>query len=475
MPNNISFDRDRIRASIYKESFYEFMRGMWSEVIPETPVWNWHIKFLCDELQIVAERIFRNEPKKYDLIINVPPGSTKSTICSVMFPSWVWTRMPSFRSMCASYSFHLANDLSRKSRDVTKSDLYQRLFPEITIRSDQDTKAYFANTDGGIRYAVGTGGSITGMHGHALIGDDLIDPQMASSDADIKSSNEWLSETFSSRKVNKAVTPLILIMQRLHQNDSTAFRLNQRSAGPVRHICLPAELNENVKPTEVRDFYGKRGLLDIKRLPRSVLKQSLGELGEFGYAGQMLQNPVPRGGAMFKVDNLTITDTVPKLRETVRFWDKAGTKGGGAYTVGVKMAIDYDGNYWVLDVVRGQWEAYRRESMIEQMAHLDGISVRVGVEQEPGAAGKESAQNTIKRLAGYKVQGDPATGDKETRADTFASQVNGGTVFLKRGPWNAEYVEELRYFPRSTYKDQVDASSGAFAMLSRIKLRVGAF
>ena len=470
----VSLSKQSLQASIYQESLFEFVKGFWGEIIPEEPIWNWHMEYICNELQTVAERVFRGQPKEYDLIINVPPGTSKSTLCSVMFPVWCWTRMPSCRSLCASFTHDLSRDLSRKSRDIVKSDKFMDLFPGIRIRSDQDTKSYFINNDGGLRYAVGTGGSITGMHGHLLIGDDLLDPQMANSDLEIKTTNDWVAETFLSRKINKKVSAYILIMQRLHQNDPTGFRLNQKGAGDVRHLCFPAELTEKVTPASCRKFYGKRGLLDPKRMPKSVLQRAFGEFGEFGYAGQMLQWPVPRGGAMFKVDNIVICEVSPvKMRQVVRFWDKAGTAKGGAYTVGVKMGIDYDDRYWILDVVRGQWDAAARERMIEMVAKIDGYEVRIGVEQEPGAAGKESAQNTIKRLAGFKVQGDPATGDKETRADTFASQVNAGNASVLNKPWLHEYIEELRFFPRSTYKDQVDASSGAFAMLSKPRIRIG--
>lgn len=466
-----------LQSSIYKESFYEFLKAFWFVVVAEEPIYNWHMKVLCDEMQEAAELVFANQPKEYDMIINVPPGTSKSTICSIMFPAWVWTRMPSARIICGSYSHHLSSDLSRKCRDVIKSDLYRKLFPGVEIRADQDTKAYFMNTAGGMRYSVGTGGSVTGMHAHFILVDDPVDPQMANSDIDIKNANEWMSETLSQRKVSREVTLTVLIMQRLHQNDPTGHRLGQKSAGPVRQICLPAELSENVKPRKYSKFYGKKGLLDSKRFTKKVLKQEYGRLGEFGYAGQMMQTPVPRGGAMFKVDNLILEEStiISKMRQIVRFWDKAGTAKGGAFTVGVKMGIDYNNDIWVLDVVRGQWEAATRESVIYQTAMIDGYGVEVGIEQEPGSSGKESAQNTVRKLLGFKVKMDPATGDKETRADTFATQVNAGVVHILNRPWTQEYISELRFFPMSTYKDQVDASSGACAMISKPTIRIGVF
>lgn len=474
MQSGLSMSKEQLTASICRDRFFYFLQEFWDVIIPERPVWNWHIEYICNELQIVAERIFKNKAKLYDLVINVPPGTTKSTICSVAFPAWVWTRMPTFRSLCASYSERLALDLSRKSRDIIKSQKYQLLFPQIQLRKDQDTKGHFVNTDGGSRYAIGTGGTITGFHGHGLIIDDPLDPQEAASGPELRAANEWMDETLSQRKVDKAVTPLILIMQRLHQNDPTGSRLAKKGAAKVKHICLPAAVTEFIKPAQLRKYY-RRNLLDPIRLTRKVLKNARADLGEFGFAGQMLQRPVPRGGGMFKVDRMKVSEVVSvKMKRTVRFWDKAGTSKGGAFTVGVKMGLAEDGTYWILHVIRDQWEASRRENQIKQAAAIDGYRVKVGLEQEPGSAGKESAANTVKNLAGFRVEAVRATGDKEMRADTFATQVNAGNVYIIEAPWNAEYIEELRYFPRSTYKDQVDASSGAFTMLTKPRIMIGA-
>src|SRR5690606_25616452 len=109
----------------------QFMKGMWEVIVPESPIWNWHIEYICNELQTVAERVFEGKPKLYDLIINLPPGMSKSSIISIFFPAWVWTRMPTARIISASYSYPLAYDLSRKCRDVIKSDKYRTLFPDI--------------------------------------------------------------------------------------------------------------------------------------------------------------------------------------------------------------------------------------------------------------------------------------------------------------------------------------------------------
>ncbi len=476
-------DFDQLEASLCKSSFYDFVKRFWDTVIPDKPVWNWHIKAICKELQIAAERVFRGEPREYDLIVNVPPGTSKSTICSVMFPAWVWTRMKTARSICASYSQQLAMDLSLKCRDVIKSEKWSRLFGEADLRDDQNTKTYFKNQAGGTRFCVGTAGTVTGFHGHFLIVDDPIDPNRAFSEADLKTANRWVTETLKTRMIDKEVTVTILIMQRLHQNDPSAVMLKKSREGgiPVRLLKFPAEVGpkpeKTVRPKKYAKFY-KKGLLDRFRLKRSTLKQMRVDLGEYAYSGQMNQRPVPLGGGMFKVDRVHIEDVAPKLTdfvEIVRFWDKAATQDGGAFTAGVKMGLDKLGRFWWLDVVRGQWESGARERMILSTTISDGFQPMVGLEQEPGSGGKESAEATAKRLAarGYRIKIERPTGEKALRADPLSVQVNLNNAYMVAAPWNRQLKEELQFFPLSTYKDQVDASSGAYIILTRTKLRIG--
>jgi hypothetical protein len=161
-------DVNKVKASLARESFFEFFKMMWPQVAAEELSLNWHIELLCDELQALAERVFRGMEKINDLVVNVSPGTSKSSIASVMFPPWTWTRDRTMRHLCGSYSYPLALDLSRKSRDVVTSDLYKELFPEVQLRADQNTKGYFQTTEGGYRYSFGVNGSVTGFHGHFI-------------------------------------------------------------------------------------------------------------------------------------------------------------------------------------------------------------------------------------------------------------------------------------------------------------------
>jgi len=268
-----------------------------------------------------------------------------------------------------------------------------------------------------------------------------------------------------------------MIMQRLSTADPSKLWLDLKASGKrhVKHICLPAELTEDVTPASLRDKY-VNGFLDPLRLGKSVIDEAKGNAHV--YAGQFLQNPVPREGGLCHVDKIKI-ELVPKYppdMKLVRFWDKAGTEGGGCYTVGLLMGMNkVDKKPYVLDVIRGQWDAGKREAIIRQTADIDGHKVTVAIEKEGGSGGKESAENTVRNLSGYRVVIDPVSRNKYDRAIPAASQMGVGNFYLRKALWNDEYIEELRAFgPLAAYMDQVDATSGAFNFLNRKRLRAGA-
>jgi predicted phage terminase large subunit-like protein len=466
------FNKADVLASIVKESFFEFVKEFWDVVCAETPIWNWHIQYLCDLLQDMAFKVQRKEPLGYDyLIINISPGSTKSLLLSIMFPAWVWTWWPSASFVGCSHDDQLATRMSRLNRAIVKSDLYSIAFPKTKIIIDQDSKGDFANVSKGERMAVGINGNITGRHADFVFIDDALNPKGARSEAELISTNNTITESLRNRKKDKINTPTILLMQRLHDNDPTGMLL-KRFKDNIKLICIPAELTDAVNPPELKKYYID-GLMDPVRLPRNFLQKEK-IVGDFYYAGQYLQNPVPLGGGMFKTERINIEESLPKeWTKQVRFWDKGGTKDGGCYTVGTKLGFNCDGKVWIIDVKRGQWDAAERERIIKQTAMIDGKDVIIGVEQEGGSGGKESAENTARNLMGYKVRLDRPTGDKAARADPFATQVNAHNVNMLKAEWNDAYINELAYFPDSTYKDQVDSSSGAFKLLNQKEMIVG--
>jgi len=200
-----------------------------------------------------------------------------------------------------------------------------------------------------------------------LIVDDPIDPNRAVSEIELNKANRWIDQTLSTRKINKNVTPTIMIAQRLHENDPAGHIMSKENK-KYFNICIPGEIRNyrhKVNPPELIQFY-RDDLLDPIRMNWDALQNLEIDLGQYGYASQIGQDPIPAGGGLFKVDNFNIVDEVEdKIAITVRAWDKASTAGGGAYTVGVKMAKTVNNKFVILDVVRGQWSTDKREQIIK--------------------------------------------------------------------------------------------------------------
>jgi len=481
-----------LQREINDRSLFDFLEWVWPAYSSQPFVANWHIKYLCKELEKIAYGVGNRERKKHDLLINISPGTTKTALCSIIFPVWCWTKWYWMRFITCSYSSDLSLESAEYSREIIRSLLFKSVYPELVVKTDKDSKGNFKIVKlvdnvtnnkrkeqktliGGNRYSTSVGGTLTGFHADIIIWDDPLKPDEAASQKQLESVNRWIDQTLPTRKTNKAASAIIGIMQRLNQNDPSGHLLEKKKK-KIKHVCLPGEIihfKKFVKPKKLIKRYTEDGLFDVNRMDLDVLEELEADLGQYGYAGQIGQNPAPPGGGMFKVANFNITSQVIDRRQimkSVRYWDKAATYGGGAFTVGVKMHLMKNKFYLVEDVKRGQWSSEVRERIIRQTAIADGTDVDVVIEQEGGSGGKESAEATIRNLAGFRVKAERPIGDKSKRADPYSVQVNNGSVLLIAAEWNHKYKEEHEMFPNGTYKDQVDGSSGAFNTLVKKKI-----
>lgn len=313
-------DEWKLLASVCRSSFKVFVKNFW-DCVPGAGSqlkWNWHLDIMCDELQEIAERVFRGEPRTHDTVINISPGTTKSTVCSILFHPWTWTRMPTARHLSASHTDQLVLDHAAKARDVIRSEKYQRCFPEIALSPEQDTKSYYRNTLGGDRLTCTVAGkSPMGFHSHFATIDDPIDPKKAKSDLEIKTASQFMTEVIPTRKVDKEISVTILVMQRLSLNDPTQVMLDTASregAVPVRHYRIPATLDYDVQPESLKRYYVD-GLMDPVRLTKKTLDGFRATLGPYGYAGQFGQCLVAGTKVLTAVgwkpiENVTTTDSV---------------------------------------------------------------------------------------------------------------------------------------------------------------------
>lgn len=458
MTKMLNLNPNRALAELCKRSFFRFVQEFWEIIIPEEPIYNWHIPYLCNELQETVERVIKREDKLYDEIINIPPGTTKSTICTVMLPAWAWAKDPTLRIITGSYSASLATDHAVKSRDIIKSEKYKRLFPHVKIKKDQDNKTQYKTTNNGERYATSVGGTITGIHAHLIIIDDPLNPKQASSDTERSAANDWMDVTLSSRKVDKALTPTILVMQRLHELDPTGNWLGKKGKA-IRHFKLPGRLTDKVRPIpeELSKNY-VNNLLDPIRISDAVLKDNRIDLGEYGYAGQFDQDPAPSDGGVWKRWILPIDDYMldnllaeNKIKNIGSDWDLAYTENQANSACAYVTSGIYEENMYITDLGFDWMEFPKLINYMKSKKPVHYIEAK--------ASGK-SAKQTLTKSGIAAKEVTMTGGDKVGRAHMATPFAERGSVFCRASILEHLYACEkqgILKFPNNENDDLQDA------------------
>lgn len=496
---SIPTDEDRLRARINSElrainrelatrSLAEYTKQGWAWVDPAPYRHNWHIEAISDHLQGVARRQI---PR---LVVNMPPRRMKSLSINVMFPSWVWAQDPDpldeghamnvrpgtwmgpgVRFLSASYALRLAIRDNVKCRRLLESSWYQENWPgRVTFAPDQNTKSFYENQQGGARYATGVDAAVTGEGGDIIIIDDPINVRDADSETVREGVLEWFAESMPTRLNDAKTGAFIIVMQRVHERDLTGYVLAKEMGWD--HLCLP----EKYEPDHPFPSRSSIGFKDPRTQPGELLwPERFGEaeyeklalsLGAYATAGQLQQRPAPREGGLFKRAWFEIVPAAPAKAKRVRRWDLAATveKPGADpdWTVGVKLALDEDGIFYVEHVRRFRGDPHTVETTIKNTATQDGKAVRIVVPQDPGAAGKSQARYLVRQLRGFSASYKLESGSKVVRADPVAAQAAAGNIKLvadKEGDrWIETFLDELSTFPNGSHDDQVDGLTGAF-------------
>lgn len=376
-----------------------------------------------------------------------------------MYPMWCWSIDPTQRFICSSYAADVALDHADKCRLIFRSDRYQRYFPTINPDRNNEAKSQFKNVLGGERYATSTGASITGTHGHQIIIDDPINPEQASSEADRKTANKYLDETLFTRKVDKQVTPTIMIMQRLHEDDCTGHILSKKLR--VRHICLPAELSDNVKPAELKKFY-VNGLFDPARLSHQIITAMREALGTYAASGQLDQLPSPAEGGILKKRWFEIVDkTIPKNVAIKVRLDTAYTEDQVNDPSGFFAYFMENGIMHVVNAEEQYLEFPELEKYIPVYCFNHGCDSRSTIKVEPKATGKSVVQK-LKNIQGLNIfEGRVPKDDKTARVNAIAPSCEAGKVKLIRGAWNQKFLDQLGGFPNAKHDDMLDCFTEA--------------
>jgi len=409
------------------------------------------------------------------LAIFMPPRHGKSETASHYGPTWFLGALPHWRVILSSYEASFAASWGRKVRDSLHEAHELGLF-STDVRGNVSSVSEWETTDGGGMITAGVGGAITGRGANLLIIDDPVkNAEEAASPTYREKAWEWYTSTAYTRLEPGGA--VVLMMTRWHQDDLGGRILARAEAGELEGDTEPWHVIQFPALAEENDALGRQvgEALWPERYPVPVLEDRRRTLGSYQFGALFQQRPMAREGGLFRREWFLdkVVDAPPAGADVhrVRRWDAAATEAGGDYTAGVRMSLTPNGLYCVENVQRGQFSPGAVDSLIAATAEGDGREVHIREEQEPGSAGKTVVTNRASRLRGYDYRGRRSTGSKEIRASAFAAQAEAGNVRLVRGPWNAEYLEELCAFPTGAHDDQVDASSGAFDDLNQLARR----
>lgn len=430
----------------------------------------WFQRKLARRLQQFYEDLVTG--KKPKLVIMAPPQHGKSETITD-FIAWLSGKHPDFKTIFASFSERLGTRTNLRIQRQMEDSKYARIFPEGARLSTGPNSGYLRNRD--IIEYVGFDGSFRNttvggpINGESLDLGVIDDPIKGRAEANSPTNRdkvwEWLTDDFNTRFAEDA--GLLIILTRWHIDDPVGRLLTEDPSVDVMRFPAIAEVDEYDDDGTLLRKKGEALFPEHKSLAFLLARKRIMSIPSWVSIYQ--QSPIVQGGELFPVELFQFVPFLPKgvrVVSMVRYWDKAGTQGGGKFTAGVLMALLSDGRFAIMDVVRKQFSYHDRERIIRSTAEDDGQEVVVWVEQEPGSGGKESAERTIAGLAGWRVYADKVQGDKYTRAEPYAGQVQGGNVIVLVAPWNKAFKEEHEYFPNGPFKDQVDAAAGAFAKLS---------
>jgi len=433
---------------------------------------NWHHKKICYAL----ENVFIGKTKR--LIINIPPRYSKTEIAVLNFIAWSMGNIPDCEFIHASYSKRLATNNTWGARSIMTHESYTEIFGATKFRQDSNAKDEYRTEQGGCVYATGSEGTITGYgagkmrdyFGGAIIIDDPHKAGEATSDIMRNNVIDWFHNTVESR-TNSPETPIIIIMQRLHEDDLSGYLLKGGNGEHWEHLNIPV-LNDEDEP-----------LWPYKHT-REKLKE-MEQSNPYVFAGQYMQSPAPLGGGMFKDDYFKFYDIAPHDIYQMRIYGDTAqkTKEHNDYSVFQCWGKSRSGGLYLIDQVRGKWEAPDLERVLiqfwnkhKQQAGKIGAQV---VKIEDKSSGSSLIQS-IKRQKNIPIEGIQRNKDKVTRAFGAIPYFASGYVYLpKNAEWMNDYIEEFKRFtPLMNHKhdDQIDPTIDAVDdMLATPAYNINAF
>lgn len=457
-----------IERALSEKSFYEFFKLAWHVIEPRPYADSWHIKLVCDTAQRVVT--FQEEETVYCL----PPGVSKSTILMVALPAWVWTWRPDARFICLSSTDTVAMRDSMRTRELVSSEWYMERWKDTRLSPDNNQKHNFSTTARGTRFTATIKGGLTGMRGDYGFVDDPHNVLQVESDADRETARMLWEESLPGRldpQPGGHSGRRMLIQQMVHTQDCANMAIRRG----MRKIVLPMEYepdHPHLCPDDPRTEFGE--LLCPDRFSAPMVEKLKKQMTRYSASAQLQQRPVPREGGLFQAAWFKIVDKIEEeIVSSVRGWDLAATESGPDpdYTAKVKTSRGKSGRIYIEHAKKFRGSPHTVETEIKTTAALDGTSTVIDIPQDPGQAGKSQVDHLVKTVTtGYIAYFSPESGSKETRASPLASTAEAGNIYLVRGEWNAEFIEEVCGFPNFGHDDYVDAAARSFNRLARTSL-----
>ena len=451
-------------AALLKLDFYAFIERGFAQLNPETRFYrNWHIELLAAKLE--AWR--RGEIRR--LIINVPLRNLKSHCASIALPAWILGHDPAAQILCVSYAQDLADKLARDCRSIMVSPWYRRIF-RTRLSPQRQAVQEFVTTAQGYRLSTSVGGVLTGRGADYIIIDDPLKPSEALSDALRRSANEWFDHTLFSRLNDKRTGRMMVIMQRLHEDDLVGHVL-EREGWEVLSFSAIAEKDEEFT---IRNPYGTRRIirrvgevLHPEREPLEALTTIRQTIGEYNFAGQYQQTPAPLGGGLIKVEwfkTYEPAERPERFDQVVQSWDTANKPTElSDYSVCTTWGLS-DRRIYLLHVARKRMVYPELKRRVREQADAFKASV---ILIEDKASGTQLIQELISEGL-HTVKRYQPEGDKVMRMNAQTPSIENGFVYLPReAPWLADYLHELSTFPNGRFDDQADSTSQALDWIKR--------
>jgi len=414
-----------------------------------------HHELLIEKLQAVADgRCDR-------LMIQMPPGSAKSTYGSILFPVYFLGLHRQAQVIAAAHTASLAGYFGQRVRRVIDE---HGGWLGMKIAKESKASSRFALEGAGEYFSAGVRGPITGRRADLIVIDDPI-KSWAEAESQIfrDALYDWFRGELTARL--KPGGRVVLIMTRWHEDDIAGRLLTTEAGWECLRLPAIAEAEDALgrQPGEVLwpEWQGRQEI-DRRRL----------EVGERAFAAMYQQAPRPPDAALFKAERVRVLVEAPPVRQALRAWDLAASLPSAGrspdYTVGLKLGVTPENLLVVLDIVRFQGTPGQVEARIQETARQDGAGVIVALPQDPGQAGAAQIAMLTRCLAGYRVMTSPERDSKVNRAMPAATQVDAGNLAAVAAPWNDALLAELKTFPHGNKDDQVDALSRAVNTLATL-------